>query len=206
MKKNPDFPLADFPDRPLADFRDFPSPEVSCIKVRCTLDKIRCTLRMRNSRGPHVSPGAKHLAPTQKTCPPKFYYCTDLYTTELPRSASRFCDLDSFVNESISQTSSVVTTFRQVGARQPRRRAPFLPHRCAPSEPNNLTRRCGLSRRSLDERRCCCARDLHDLLREAQVSHAGKVFRRERSGLSHFDDLHTTMYNETLPARSTLAV
>ena len=31
-------------------------------------------------------------------------------------------------------------------------------------------------------------------------------FRRERSGLSHFDDLHTTMYNETLPARSTLAV
>ena len=50
------------------------------------------------------------------------------------------------------------------------------------------------------------ARDLHDLLREAQVSHAGTGFRRERSGLSHFDDLDTTMYNETLPARSTLAV
>ena len=58
----------------------------------------------------------------------------------LPRSVSRFCDLDSFVNESISQTSSVVTTFRQVGARQPRRRASFLPHRHAPSQPKNLTR------------------------------------------------------------------
>ena len=37
-------------------------------------------------------------------------------------------------------------------------------------------------------------------------SSANGFSRRERSGVSHSDDLNTMMYNETLPARSTLVV